>query len=275
MKLRLSSRAVALSGFVLVCAALVSAQGTAADYERAQNLRKKFEGAVTNLAGRATWFERTNRFWYRRSNRGENEFLQFDADTMSKTRLFDHERLAASLSAASGETYKPLDLPFSTFTFVNNGGSIQFNITDTQWRCDLSNYACTRVERRPGAFQGPGGRNLDPWRTSPDGALQAYIKNFNLFIRTKDKKEDFALSFDGSEDNYYDLNTIVWSPDGKMIAAYRVRPGYHRKIQYVQSSPLDQLQPKYTTIEYAKPGDTLDVEQPVLFVLINTSTVLV
>jgi len=269
MKLRLHSRAIALTGFVLVFAVLVSAQGTAADYERAQNLRKRFEAGVTNLASRATWIERTNRFWYRRSNRGENEFIQFDADTMTRKRLFDHERLAASLSAVSGETYKPLDLPFSTFTFVNNGGSIQFNIADNLWRCDLSSYACTRVERRPGAFQGPGGRNLDQWRTSPDGTLEAYVKNFNLFVRTKDKKEDYALSFDGSEDNYYDLNTIVWSPDGKMIAAYRVRPGYHRKIQYVQSSPIDQLQPKYATIEYAKPGDTLDIEQPVLFMLSN------
>jgi dipeptidyl aminopeptidase/acylaminoacyl peptidase len=280
MKLRLRVRAIALKGlmlaaFVLAVAILTYGQGTVTDYERAQNLRKQFEGAVTNLAGRATWIERTNRFWYRRSNRGENEFIQFDAETMAKTRLFDHERLATSLSAAAGQTYKPFDLPFSTFTFVNNGSSIQFNLTDNLWRCDLSNYVCTRVERRPGAFQGPGGRNLDPWRTSPDGTLEAYIKNYNLFVRTKDKKEDFPLSFDGSEDNYYDLNTIVWSPDGKMIAAYRVRPGYHRKIQYIQSSPLDQLQPKYTTIEYAKPGDTLDVEQPVLFVLSNRQQIVV
>src|SRR5215510_9483906 len=137
MKLRLHSRAIALSGFVLVFAVLAAAQGTAADYERAQNLRKRFDGAVTNLAGRATWIERTNRFWYRRSNRGENEFIQFDAETMTKTRLFDHERLATSLSAASGQTYKPFDLPFSTFNFVNNGGSIQFTVADNLWRCDL------------------------------------------------------------------------------------------------------------------------------------------
>ena len=274
MKLSLHSRALALTAFILVFTVATYAQGTAADYERAQNLRKTFEGGVTNLAGRATWIAGANRFWYRRSNRGENEFMQFDAETMAKTRLFDHERLAASLSAASGESYKPLDLPFSTFTFVT-AGSIQFNIADVQWRCDLNSYACARVERRPGAFQGPGGRNLDPWRTSPDGTLEAYIKNYNLFVRTKNKKEDFALSFDGSEDNYYELNTIAWSPDGKMIAAYRVRPGYHRKIQYIQSSPTDQLQPKYTTIEYAKPGDTLDVEQPVLFVLSNHQQIVV
>src|SRR5438876_5812463 len=35
----------------------------------------------------------------------------------------------------------------------------------------------------------------------------------------------------------------------------------------IQSTPVDQEQPKYWTIEYAKPGDTVDVEQPVLFTL--------
>jgi dipeptidyl aminopeptidase/acylaminoacyl peptidase len=36
-------------------------------------------------------------------------------------------------------------------------------------------------------------------------------------------------------------------------------------VHYVQSSPGDQLQPKQSTLQYAKPGDVLDVEMPVLF----------
>jgi dipeptidyl aminopeptidase/acylaminoacyl peptidase len=49
------------------------------------------------------------------------------------------------------------------------------------------------------------------------------------------------------------------------LAAYRIRPGYTRIIQYIESSPSDQLQPKYHKREYPKPGDALDIEQPVLF----------
>jgi dipeptidyl aminopeptidase/acylaminoacyl peptidase len=49
------------------------------------------------------------------------------------------------------------------------------------------------------------------------------------------------------------------------LVAYRVRPGYERLVHYVESSPTDQLQPKYSRREYAKPGDTLDIAQPVLF----------
>ncbi len=86
-----------------------------------------------------------------------------------------------------------------------------------------------------------------------------------MHVRPKGKKEAIALSYDGSEGNYYALASLVWSPDSKKLAGYRVRPGYQRRIQYVESSSGDQLQPKYHTIDYAKPGDALDQPQPALF----------
>ena len=43
------------------------------------------------------------------------------------------------------------------------------------------------------------------------------------------------------------------------------RPGYDRLVSYIESSPADQIQPKSSTIHYAKPGDTLDIAFPVLF----------
>src|SRR3546814_12009536 len=42
-------------------------------------------------------------------------------------------------------------------------------------------------------------------------------------------------------------------------------PIYRRTVHYVESSPEDQLQPIHWTLQYAKPGDQLDLEQPVLF----------
>ena len=36
-------------------------------------------------------------------------------------------------------------------------------------------------------------------------------------------------------------------------------------MHYIESSPPDQLQPKHSTRDYAKPGDALDAAQPVLF----------
>jgi dipeptidyl aminopeptidase/acylaminoacyl peptidase len=58
---------------------------------------------------------------------------------------------------------------------------------------------------------------------------------------------------------------MAWSPDSKLLAAYRVIPGYPREIHHVESSPDDQLQPKSSSLLYAKPGDVLDKQQPVIF----------
>ena len=105
-----------------------------------------------------------------------------------------------------------------------------------------------------------------------DGKWEAFIQNFNVFLKPIDKgdapsgkSEPVPLSTDGSEGNYYSFRSIAWSPDSKKLVAYRTRPGYDRELTYIESSPPDQVQPKHTTLHYAKPGDPVDVASPVLF----------
>ena len=99
-----------------------------------------------------------------------------------------------------------------------------------------------------------------------DGKWEAFIQNFNVFVKQTGSKEPaVALSTDGSEGNLYTLRSIAWSPDSKKLAAYHTRPGYDREVHYIESSPADQLQPKHMTIFYRKPGDALDIAYPALF----------
>ncbi len=269
-----------------------NAQGTLADYERAAGLRERYQGLVVNAPDRANWIEKTHRFWYRKSVKGGYEFIVADAETLAKKPAFDHEKLAAALSevlAPGDEAITAVRLPFNEFNFVDGERAIEVNARGARWRCDLAAYKCRRSEGPAfGRFGGRGGGatgaltgipgpryNAPPPRDaklSPDGKLispddkwEAWVNNFNVWVRPKGKRDGFALSYDGSEGNYYAMASLAWSPDSKMIAAYRVRPGYQRKIQYVESSPADQLQPKYHTIDYAKPGDELDQPQPTLF----------
>jgi dipeptidyl aminopeptidase/acylaminoacyl peptidase len=115
--------------------------------------------------------------------------------------------------------------------------------------------------------QGRGGRGGEPQVcASFDGKWDALIENFNVFLRPAGKTEPAtALSFDGSEGNYYTFRSIAWSPDSQKLAAYRTRPGYDRQVHYIESSPADQIQPKHSTIAYRKPGDALDIACPTLF----------
>jgi dipeptidyl aminopeptidase/acylaminoacyl peptidase len=284
---------------LLLIPTIIRAQGTINDYEQAQAMRNKFQGLAVNIPERANWVDNTTRFWYRRAVKGGNEFVLVDAESLVKKPAFDHQRLAESLSAASSSKLTALTLPFSVITFIDSERSIQFVASGSTWKCDLSDYSCTKTGPAPQGFQGrppsedapeefgndvydgmtdltpqqgqqrrpESGQSNEPPTTkaSPDGKLEALIQNFNVFIRQKGKNDGFALSLDGSEGNYYTLASTTWSPDSKRLVAYRVRPGYRRQVHYVESSPADQLQPKHSTRDYAKPGDALDVAQPVLF----------
>ncbi|QQS49163.1 MAG: DPP IV N-terminal domain-containing protein [Acidobacteriota bacterium] len=253
------------------------AQGTIEDYERANGLREKYTGLVNNMPERANWIGKTSRFWYRKAVKGGNEFVLVDAETGVKSPAFDHEKLAVALSTATGGKHTALKLPFQTIEFVDNEKAIEFNIGEDRWRCELADYALKKMP--PNGRTGrrgislntglPGPRYNFPQnpgvKASPDGKWEATVRNYNVWVRAKGEKEGFALSFDGSEGNYYALASLVWSPDSRMLAGYRVRPGYNRKIHYVESAPADQVQPKHHSMDYAKPGDELDRPQPVLF----------
>jgi dipeptidyl aminopeptidase/acylaminoacyl peptidase len=98
-----------------------------------------------------------------------------------------------------------------------------------------------------------------------DGQYKAFIQNFNVYIQPKGAAAAYPISFDGTENNAYSFDTLAWSPDSKKLVAYHVRPGFDRLVTYIESSPADQIQPKTTTVHYAKPGDPVDIAQPVLF----------
>ncbi|HKF57342.1 MAG TPA: hypothetical protein VKJ45_17920, partial [Blastocatellia bacterium] len=51
------------------------AQGSQADYRRALDIRRKYQGLAVDVAERATWINNTSRFWYRKSVTGGGQFV--------------------------------------------------------------------------------------------------------------------------------------------------------------------------------------------------------
>jgi dipeptidyl aminopeptidase/acylaminoacyl peptidase len=271
---------------VLSCCALVFsqpvfAQGTAADYERANSLKAKYEAAAIDISGAATWIGNTHRFWYRKLSRGVYEYIIFDADTLQKKTAFDHAKIAAAL-AKLGSQQKENDLQLGALRFDNDAKTFNATVDGTPVRCVIADSTCAKVDP---PNQQNRARPQGPF-PSPDGKWEASINNYNVVIRATngrtggqgDVQDARAMahaqdarttpvlqSTDGSEGNYYEPRSLVWSPDSTRLAVYRVRPGYKREVHYVESSPEDQIQPKFSSIVYAKPGDVLDLEQPVLF----------
>ena len=258
----------------LPASASAQMQVAKAEYERATGLRAKYQALALGIVDRGGWIGKTSRYWFRISVKGGFEFRIADAAAGAIAPAFDHARLAEALTKASGEKADPLNLPFQTITIAPDGKAVEFVSGSFRYSCDLQTYECRKLG--PVEPRGRGGMSM--WergpapeaaskdvKPSPDGKWEAFIRNYNVCVRAKGAKEERVLSRDGSEGDYYTFESIAWSPDSKRIAAYRLRRATRRYVHYVESSPADQLQPKHHAMEYAKPGDALDIERPVLF----------
>ena len=275
------------------------AQLSPGDFERALDLPDHYRGLVDHLPESPEWIEGTARFVYRETVRaaagekpGGFRFLVVDAAKHASEPPFDAQRLADSLTKVSGSKVEATHLPFTRFHFEDDQKSIGFNVAETHWTCHLADYTCSKEKRFPnrdpedeGYDSTPKPENGDEHAVkSPDGKWTAYVLNNNLVIRAaqadasdatkqdahrKEENQPIALSMEGSADNYYAVSTIAWSPDSKYIAAYRIRPGFRRIVDYVESSPPNELQPIHSTMVYPKAGDVLAFHQPVLFDVAN------
>jgi dipeptidyl aminopeptidase/acylaminoacyl peptidase len=99
---------------------------------------------------------------------------------------------------------------------------------------------------------------------SPDGAWSAFIRDNNVFIRARQSGDEFQLSTDGTDDDFY-YGEFNWSPDSKELVAVQTIKGEDRKVYLIESSPKDQLQPRLLSYDYNKPGDKIPVPRPRLF----------
>ncbi len=249
---------------------IVHAQGTIEDYQKADSLRTRANKLVYNIAQQTTWIEESSRLWYRRNTRDGKEFMLVDAEKKTKQPAFDHQRLSKALSDATGKSYTAGTLPFNDIAFKKEGKELEFLIDDYEWKCNLETYECKKgkyvdpASRRRRWNQRSRTREEGEPALSPDSTMEAFIKNFNVYIRAKKDGEEYQLSEDGTEGYYYDDN-FQWSPDSKKLTTNRVLPGFERLVHYVESSPKDQVQPKHTTQTYPKTGDVLTIRKPQLF----------
>lgn len=259
---------------LLAFGAMVYAQGTAADYKRAKAFAETTRNKVLYAPTSFSWLEGQQQFWYVDDTPAGRRFMLVDASKRQKGEAFDHAKLAAALSLASGEKVNTDSLPFNTIDY-KSADKIEFSAFGKVWSAGLEDYKVNDTGRKPeprrwGRQGYWGDRDGDEVREfpSPDSNWVAYIKNYNVYVRPKEEHngEEIQLSYDGALGHAYSP-FISWSPDSKKLAVNKVRPNTPRKIYFVESSPSTQLQPILQERNYLKPGDALPQNQPVLFLL--------
>jgi dipeptidyl aminopeptidase/acylaminoacyl peptidase len=269
-----SQRLLALCFLSLFLAVPVLAQGTLADYQRAQrflpgNLRHSIYVADVS----AHWIDKTNRFWYRKESPKGSEFILVDADHNTAAPAFDHEKLAAALKQATHREISATELPYETIEFSDDGKTVRFDIDHARWSCTLDKYECK---------SGPGENPNEA--LSPDKKWAAYVKDHNLYVRDVSTGTSVQLTQDGVagwdyatplpslrplvEQGTEDVKqpaAVFWSPDSSKLITYRIDSRDSGRFTSIQYVPPDQLRPKAYTVVYPLPGEVLAKTQPIIF----------
>ena len=257
-----------LSIMFVLLPSVATSQGTKADYERANQLRKRSSGKVYKQKVDPHWFDNNRRFWYRNDLANDaREFIVVNTKLEARQQAFDHERLAAALAVASSREVRGSHLPIKSLEFEKDANAIRFHAFNTAWTCALDDYELVRSRDARPADKPPVQSSEDE-RThnpeSPDANWVAFVRDHNVFVRDKGEETEYRLSGNGDADTEYE-SRFYWSPDSNRLVALQTTPGDNRHIHFVEAAPDDQLQPKLHSMKYLKPGDDIPLTKPRLF----------
>jgi len=235
---------------------------TVEDYDRAlKAMDRGLNNLIDNRIVSSGWLK-SGKFWYDLSTAAGHTCMIIDpADGVSK-ELFDHKALAAAMSKLDGKSYDAADLPMGRISFSEDETSISFN----GYTYNLDTGELKKSER--GGRGDSGGRMAAMRRffgsaaDSPDGTMELFIKDYNLWMRIKETKEEVQLTKDGTEDFGYATNNagwtkndrpvMLWSPDSKRIATFQQDA---RGVKEMYLATTNVGHPELEAWKYPLPGD--------------------
>ena len=176
---------------------LVSAQGTRADYERAAKLREKVQNLALEVVDRSGWIEKTPPILVSPDRQGRRRIRRHGRGRpWPRNRPSIIRRLAAALSAASGEKYYRAEPAVPGHRL--HGQRDRPGVRRRRFQVAMRRSRITPSRRsgpRRAAVPAPGRRRSRPRRLrpriprlSPDGKWEAFVKNYNVWLRPRIKK---------------------------------------------------------------------------------------
>jgi dipeptidyl aminopeptidase/acylaminoacyl peptidase len=233
---------------------------TISDYQRAEKMLSYNTSQLVDRTGiEANWLS-NDRFWYRILTPEGKEFILVDPARGTRAAAFDHQKLAAALSSATGNRYEAFRLPFAGFSCSPDEKSIHFLAAGKNWKYNIqSNTLAT--DDTPRAHT-PMRSNRSRSALSPDGKRVAFIRNYNLWVREVATNKETQLTTDGIKDFGYATDNagwkksegaiVAWSPDSKKIATYQQD---QRNVSDMYLVTTNVGKPKLEAWKYPLPGD--------------------
>ncbi|MCK5146110.1 DPP IV N-terminal domain-containing protein [bacterium] len=261
-----------LAAVVTLCiiALPLLAQGTLEDYQRAESMMwKNVDKMIFHTTVTPHWIEKSPDFWYRDHARDGHWFYKVVTKKNTKTRAFDHHRMAVALSDLLDKEIKPGELPFKSIKYIDKGGAIEFMVEKKRIRYDLKTYALSLMKKET--------EKNKQESISPDKKWTAFLKGPNLWIRNAETKEEWALTTDGKANydyaasrSWYSMECIshpgenkdersidlTWSPDSKKLVTSRTDRRDVGRLWLYQACPDSGYRAKVWAYERSLPGET-------------------
>ncbi|QRP64198.1 DPP IV N-terminal domain-containing protein [Rhodanobacter sp. FDAARGOS 1247] len=206
----------------------VAAQGrtlSANDYAQAE----RFMGyntapLVDHAVQKVDWLD-AGHFWYVDHDATGDHFVRMDVAGGKTAPLFDQAKLAAALGKVGGKSVDAGKLPVRSYKLMADG-RIDVGVRGKHYACDLAavEASCADLSKLVKTGDEPGA-------LSPDGRSEAFIRDWNLWLRdvasgretqlTTDGVEDFGYATDNAGWKHTDNAIVEWSPDSKQIATFQ------------------------------------------------------
>ena len=225
---------------------------SAADYARAGTLMFA-QPLVDHAVTRVTWLDDTH-FVYTDHDASGDRLLQTDTATGTTAPLFDAKALAASLNTLLETKDKPIkaDKLGIRGIALTADGHYRFAMRGTEVVCDAS-AKCAKVYAK---------QDAEPGALSPDKKSEAFIRDWNLWVRdlatgketqlTTDGVKDYGYATDNAGWKHTDSAIVEWSPDSRKIATFQ-QDQRKTSDMYLVSTKVGA--PKLEAWKYPLPGD--------------------
>ncbi|OIQ36558.1 MAG: hypothetical protein BM563_10505 [Bacteroidetes bacterium MedPE-SWsnd-G1] len=268
-----------LSFLVLfISSSLFSQQISKEDYKRAVSYMNANYNNKTafNLTTNVNWFENKSGIWFVDYSKNSKTYKTVNFKTGKVTELFDHAKFSQEFSKFTKDTIAFNDISISDVESSKDG--IQFKYKNNKYQLETKKFEFSKVEEEKK-------EERNEFETkSPDGKWIAFVRDYNLFIKSVDDKEEHQLTTDGKKDyeyatwyGWYDKMEgengdrpkhfyVDWSPDSKFLKT-DVLDFRNAEKMYLLDWSIDSLyKPKLMSYFRGSPGDTTMVHvQPVIF----------
>ncbi|WP_299273066.1 prolyl oligopeptidase family serine peptidase [uncultured Psychroserpens sp.] len=255
------------------------------DYKRAvsfmfDNYNNK---TAFNLYTPVNWFEDGNGLWFIDYSEKGKSYKTVNFEDYKVTPLFDHMALAKALSGVSKNPVDASQLPIRDIARLSKK-ELSFSFEGKDYTYHLKNDKLSLKTKELEEV-----RNLFETK-SPDGKWTAYVRDYNVYVKSVASEKEYQLSVSGQRNyeygswyGWYDKMEgengerpkrfyVDWSQDSKWIATSLVDLRTAEKM-YLLDYSIDSLyKPKLLSYYRGSPGDTTMVYVEPVFFNVETKT---